>query len=353
MPFTHEEKCDMVETFIICRKNSIRAFEYYRENFPNRNTPDRRYFLILYRKFRGNENLFTKKRTRKRFIISEDVETNVLAYFEAFPNNSLRDLAKDNNLSLTVIHKILRKHKFIPYKYCSVQTLVPGDADRRGIFCRWLVASCRENPNFLRNIIWSDESNFSNSGMFNRKNMHYWSRENPLLAYPSHPQTRFSLSVWCGLIGSKVVGPLFYHGTLTGARYVNFMVEVLEEYLDDVNLEDRQTIYFQQDGAPAHNFRDVVAMMQRLFEDRWMGTNGPINWPPRSPDLSPLDFFFWGLIKNQVYQRKYGNVGELEDSIRLAINSIDGRSIRNATKSVYKRALMCIQENGGVFEHLL
>ncbi|KRT79014.1 hypothetical protein AMK59_8359 [Oryctes borbonicus] len=43
------------------------------------------------------------------------------------------------------------------------RTLLPGDADRRLTFCRWLVASCRERSDFLRNIIWSVESNFSNS----------------------------------------------------------------------------------------------------------------------------------------------------------------------------------------------
>ena len=27
------------------------------------------------------------------------------------------------------------------------------------------------------------------------------------------------------------------------------------------------------------------------FPDAWIGRGGPIPWPPRSPDLSPLDFF--------------------------------------------------------------
>lgn len=77
----------MLETFIKCRKNSSKALDCYRENFPNRNLPDRRYFLQLYRKFRENENVFMKKKHKKRFIISENVQTHVMAYFEAFPNN--------------------------------------------------------------------------------------------------------------------------------------------------------------------------------------------------------------------------------------------------------------------------
>lgn len=40
-----------------------------------------------------------------------------------------------------------------------------------------------------------------------------------------------------------------------------------------------------------------------------MGTTGlepiaEIQWPSRSPDLSVLDFFFWGYLKNEVYKEE-------------------------------------------------
>ncbi|EFN72314.1 hypothetical protein EAG_00021, partial [Camponotus floridanus] len=39
------------------------------------------------------------------------------------------------------------------------------------------------------------------------------------------------------------------------------------------------------------------------FEGRWIGRNGPtINWPARSPDLTPLDFFLWGKLKEEIYK---------------------------------------------------
>jgi hypothetical protein len=31
------------------------------------------------------------------------------------------------------------------------------------------------------------------------------------------------------------------------------------------------------------------------FPGRWIGRGGPIAWPPRSPDLTPLDIFFFTL----------------------------------------------------------
>jgi len=33
------------------------------------------------------------------------------------------------------------------------------------------------------------------------------------------------------------------------------------------------------------------------FPEKWIGTNGPLSWPPRSPDLTPLDFFCGDILK--------------------------------------------------------
>lgn len=155
----------MLESYLKCSKNSARAFEDYRQRFPARNFPNRRYFLVLYRKFRSNEDVFKKTRRRKQFIISENIEITVLAYFEAHKENSTRDLAREYSVSLVAIWRVLKKHKFIPYKYRRVQTLLPGDQERRLTFCFWFRDIHEENNNILRNIIWSDEANFSNRGI--------------------------------------------------------------------------------------------------------------------------------------------------------------------------------------------
>lgn len=354
MPFTHLEKCDMLESYIFCRKIADRALEDYQQKFPDRNLPDRRYFLILYRKFRSNGNVFKKGRTKKQFILNENTEINVLAYFGVNKNNSVRDLAKETGLNINAIWRVLKKHHFIPYKYRPVQTLVPGDTLRRITFCRWLCNAYGNDAQILRKIIWSDESSFSNRGMFNRKNMHYWSEENLFFNDPRNPQVRFSTNVWCGLIGSRIVGPVFYEGTLSGRRYIEFVISgVLAEFLDDLNLEDRVSIYFQQDGAPPHQLNQVRTLLQRMFRGKWISTNGPIRWPPRSPDLTPLDFYFWGYLKDEVYKSKYANVEELQIKIRQVIRSIDGRTILKATKRVLKCAQKCIEQEGDVFEHLM
>ncbi|KAL4132413.1 hypothetical protein QTP88_009567 [Uroleucon formosanum] len=46
------------------------------------------------------------------------------------------------------------------------------------------------------------------------------------------------------------------------------------------------------DGAPAHNAHIIRDHLIRVYEEKWFGTYGPIEWPVRSPDITPLDFFY-------------------------------------------------------------
>ncbi|PNF20181.1 hypothetical protein B7P43_G16983 [Cryptotermes secundus] len=59
--------------------------------------------------------------------------------------------------------------------------------------------------------------------------------------------------------------------------------------LDEDDQEGR--IHFQQDGAPPHYLGEVREYLNTRFPGRWIGREAPIAWPPRSPGLTPLDFF--------------------------------------------------------------
>jgi hypothetical protein len=48
------------------------------------------------------------------------------------------------------------------------------------------------------------------------------------------------------------------------------------------------------------------------FPGQWVGQGGPIVWPPCSPDLTPLDFFLWGCVKDQVYSWRVTTLNELK-----------------------------------------
>ena len=70
---------------------------------------------------------------------------------------------------------------------------------------------------------------------------------------------------------------------------------MLELYVAPQLEEFKPWIIFQQDGAPPHWGSDVRRFLDAAFLNRWIGRDGPTPWPPRSPDITPLDFFLWGV----------------------------------------------------------
>ena len=74
------------------------------------------------------------------------------------------------------------------------------------------------------------------------------------------------------------------------------------------------------------------------------------NWPPRSPDLSPLDFFLWGYLKSKVYNPRPATLDQLEQNIRNQVAALDPAMINRAILDMRSRAERCIANNGGHVE---
>jgi hypothetical protein len=68
--------------------------------------------------------------------------------------------------------------------------------------------------------------------------------------------------------------------------------------------------------------------------DLWIGRGGPIPWPPRSPDLSPLDFFLCGYIKNIVYAEKIRNIQHLQERIASATETVTRDMIQKTQQEI-------------------
>jgi hypothetical protein len=55
--------------------------------------------------------------------------------------------------------------------------------------------------------------------------------------------------------------------------------------------EGPDDMLFQQDGVLPHFHKEVTDFLNSKFRVKWIGRGGTITWPPRSPDLTHLDFF--------------------------------------------------------------
>lgn len=138
---------------------------------------------------------------------------------------------------------------------------------------------------------------------------------------------------------------------LGGANYLEFLEEDLPVELDELGLpeEIRNNIIYMHDGAPAHTAGMVRQHLNDTFQE-WIGLNGPILWPARSPDFNPMDFFLWGYIKNLVYVQSVENRDDTWQLIQDAFRTITPQMLLDTVRDVQRRAEFCIRHEGQHFE---
>jgi hypothetical protein len=80
----------------------------------------------------------------------------------------------------------------------------------------------------------TDEAGFTRNCVFNSRNTHIWSEENPHEIQERHFQQSCSLNVWVGIIENHLIGPYVLPRRLTVDGYLQFLNEVLPELLEGV-----------------------------------------------------------------------------------------------------------------------
>ncbi|VVC42213.1 Hypothetical protein CINCED_3A015888 [Cinara cedri] len=78
-----------------------------------------------------------------------------------------------------------------------------------------------------------------------------------------------------------------------------------------------------------------------------------MEWPPRSPDLTPCDFSMRGVIKDRVYKTPIQIHLKKRIEEEFQILSTNYLYLYNATNVVKKRCGAVIEAGGHHFEHLL
>ncbi|GFV18451.1 uncharacterized protein TNCV_4468871 [Trichonephila clavipes] len=140
-------------------------------------------------------------------------------------------------------------------------------------FVEWAQNEIAVVPDFHKRILFSDEAHFWLNGYVNKQNWRIWSEANPqvYVETPLHPE---KLTVWCAL------------------------------------------------WAACHTARATLDLLKDTFGDHLISRFGPVNRPPRSCDLTPVDYFLWGYVKSLVYADKPQTLDHLEDNIRCVIADI-------------------------------
>ena len=278
----------------------------------------------------------------------------VEAFFEEDQQRSIRQATRELNLAFGTIWNILRKDlHWKPYRFKRVQKLSPKNKESRVTFCNWVLA---KEEGWERRIIFSDEKFFVLHQAPNRQNDRCWAPWDPQEETECNMRFDSKVMVWLALVNNSVLQIRWMDEphrpcTVTEESYLHMLQR--EVWPEVAQRAGRARWWFQQDGASVHCTDDVLAFLNAKFCGRVISRCGEHEWTPYSPDLNPLDFFFWGHAMAEVFCQKPSTIEELKQVVEDMAANLSGEIIRKVMENFRRRCEACVSANGGAFEYFL
>ena len=358
--YREKEKAKVVQ-FYLESKSIILTQRRFKVHFKTKSAPSRNTILSLTEKFLrvgSVKNLQKSFSGRKKWIRTAERVQSVRTLVNNDPRKSHRRLAQEAGCSSSTTQRILRKDlQMFPYKLSMRSKLTEADRIARSAFCECFLRKCREIVGFLENVWFTDEAHFYLDGRINTQNNRIWSDRTPdvVAECQLHPPR---CTAWCAVGSSGIIGPIWIEDdagevlTVTAERYrqvlQKFWAALQRKCVDTINEQ-----WLQQDGAPAHAATATIRWLQERFGERVIARGTSFTWPPRSPDLTPPDFYLWGRVKEVAYKREPRTIPELKAAVTACVRAVTTEECRRVLEEVRRRAEICLARNGGHFEHLL
>lgn len=207
---TIRERIEIVDLYFKNECNAAKVAKVFNNEHSQRPRIWKSTVCRLIRKFQQTGSVCDKKSTGRRRTATSDISIfNLLDRVEASPMKSIRKLAQECNTSRSTVHRILQENKYRPYKVKHLQMLHAGDTEKRMRFCDWFL-----NHGEVSLTLFSDEAVFYLNG--NVLKPHYWATANQNQYMACRSQQKSKLVVWAGIIGSRIIGPYFFEGNVTG-----------------------------------------------------------------------------------------------------------------------------------------
>ena len=309
----------------------------FRINFPNLNPPSISTIQRNVKKYNEegtSKNLNKGRSGRVRTTRDAQAINNVRLALQAYQPKQPQQphiTARRNpfGISKSSFNRITKTDiKWHPYKIRVVHELKPGDYARRLRFCNWF-SQRAQNIRFMSNIVIGDEAVFSMDGTVNTQNVRcYAPKGQPPNEFKfEKSMSREKLHVWVGLCDNgSIIGPHFFNRHVNGRTYCGMLERVVfpaESHMyAQRHINGRfDGVWWFQDGAPPHGSLQVRHVLRQRFEDRVVALHHPVEWPPRSPDLTPLHFFLWGYLKKIKFMKFHHRIWQSSEE-RLWMRSM-------------------------------
>ena len=151
---------------------------------------------------------------------------------------------------------------------------------------------------------------FKLNGTVNRHDSVYWAPENPHVRVDKAVNLS-GVHVRCGLSFKGLVGPFFFDATITSEVY-------LEMLRTSILSGVRYVCWWR--GLLSTGRGATSLPPSRTSFPGWQSAR-TLDWTKgaiESPDLTPMDFYLWGTVKDQVYRRKPRILEEFRQEVTAA-----------------------------------
>ena len=216
-----EEKARVVVWFSEF-KSIVRMQREFRRVY-QKAAPDAKRIKAWHNKFLETGSVLKGHGGGRQRVSDEKVE-NVRKAFIRSPRKSIRRASRELQMPRATVHKVLRKRlRLYAYKVQILQELKPEDKPRRHSFACDMLDRIDRDPNFLTNIMFSDEATFHVSGAVNRHNVRIWGSQQPH-SVMEHVRDSPKVNVWCGVMCNMIIGPFFFaEKIVTGSSYLDML----------------------------------------------------------------------------------------------------------------------------------
>ena len=271
---------------------------------------------------------------------------------------SLRKAAEEVGISKSTAGRISQNAKRKSVKRIMTPQMNPGAIHRRYERSRNLYS--RYDNERVKRLVWQDKKDWTIQVPINSQNNRCFIRgkkaeTNPARLY--HPRNKFSkkLMTSCVVSWNGVSMPFFVNPAKTKIN-ARFYTDHLEnELIPAINeMYPHGDAIFVQDGASSHTSNLCQNYLAKKF-----GRDGFVNknqWPPHSPELNPLDYYFWDAVQVKVYEGRrepFTSVEELQARIEdVWVTAVDGDALRRAILQFRHRLHAIVKNAGGPIKHL-
>lgn len=289
---------------------------------------------------------------------------------------STRKVAAQAQTSQRTAVRINHEQKKHYYLAPVAQKLTDTHVKRRKEFANVMLGKIEDKTFDPKNVCWTDEVMIGTNVQPTRRNNGFWRvkgkfddwREKLFTSkgYDEKVHAFVVLHYKFGALGPYIIEdyplPSDKPGqkrTLTTERYIHILQNyVVPDVKNQLSLQEFSTCWWQQDGASPHTGEVVLEYLREQFGGRILSharsetrRRQLFDWPACSPDLNPLDYFFWSSLRKLVWRSAPKTKQDVVNAIIENVPLVPTEHIRKAIGEFTLRLEALREEQGGHFEY--